>query len=143
MQTQVGRPAQQPTVWYRDETIEITSSHIIVFDYGGQQTMYAMQSVTSARIRKDEPSHFFPLMLIIVGALLLLGALSNLSITGGIGGLAIGGIGVLMWSSEKTAYQLLITTAAGEHQLFRSYDNLFIKELSDAIRRALGGRLPR
>lgn len=117
--------------FFNQGQIWVTNARFIV---PGQT--YAMNAVTSVRQGVTMPSRGWPLVLILVGILCLLGGLD-----GGVGALLMAaifiGIGVLIWRQQKPVWTVVLSTASGEHKALSSEDATFIQSVVTALNQAI------
>ncbi len=118
----------EETTFFNQGNVWVTNARFIVH---GQT--YAMNGVTAVRHLVTMPSRFWPVCLIILGLLFLLGG------TGGsiVFGLLLIGGGVLWWVKQKPTWTVVLSSASGEHKALASQDQPFIQGVVSALNTAI------
>jgi hypothetical protein len=120
---------------YQDGTVQVSTSRAIV-----NGVTYAMANVTSVRMLVEPPSRGFATLMIGFGALLLIIGFSAGSFGTGFTGVIIGGIGVLIYMSQKANYLMLIGSSSGEKNALKSQDHNYIQSIVEAMNHAIIAR---
>lgn len=135
--------------FFQYEDVTVTNSRFMV----GSQT-FAMSNITSVKASEQEPKRFWPIALVVIGVLVLMGSVGVGLAIGGIGvkglaevilgyvgiGLAIGGIGVAWLLKQKTMYHVMLTTAGGETSALSSEQREYITKVVQALNEAIVAR---
>lgn len=124
-------PAQEKT-FYQDTTVVVTNSRCIV---AGQT--YAMSGITSVRPFTEVPSKGGPILLIIVGALLVMGGFGQSSVFGVVLGIITVAVGIAWYKSKKDIYHVVVHSASGESRLIHSIDRSYITSIIAALNEAI------
>jgi hypothetical protein len=137
-----GMPAMQAFNHARSEVVEektffkergvvITNARFIV-----PTQMFAVSGITSVKMFRQEPRRGWAIFLTVIGALVVLGGISNGSgVT--LVGLLMAGIGVAILATQKTRYHVLLKTASGEAKAVESTDMPFIERVVDGLSRSI------
>ena len=107
--------------------VVVTNTRFIV----SSQT-YAMSGITSVKNSYQPPSRFFPVVLLLVGLLCLVGAPAV--------GVILIVVAVLWLIGQKTDYHVLLTTASGEAKALSSNNKEFIAKVVQALNDAIVAR---
>jgi hypothetical protein len=115
-------------VFFEHGPVRVTNARFIV-----DTRTYAMNGVTSVNSSITAPTRGLPLGLMIVGALMLLG--------GGVGvkvlGAALIGVGIWVWSQQKSTHAVFLSSASGEVQALADTDEQYINGVVHALNEAL------
>ena len=124
-------PAPERT-FYQDTTVIVTNSRCIV---AGQT--YAMSGITSVRPFTEVPSKAGPVILTIIGALFLMGGLSQQAAFGIVVGILMIVAGIAWFKSKKDIYHVVVHSASGESRLIHSTDQKYITNIIAALNEAI------
>ena len=113
--------------FFEYEDVKVTNSRFIV----ASQT-FAMSNITSVKASKEVPNRFWPITLIVLGVLLLIGS--------PIPGLVVAGIGVVWLVMQKTMFHVMLTTAGGETSALSSKQRNYIEKVVQALNDAIVAR---
>lgn len=117
---------QEEKLFYKDQNVTVTQSRYIT-----NSKTYAMRNISSVHVFEIVKNHTFPVLLIIVGAIMLFTD----------GGKVIGGIialiGVLVVIFNKNQYAVRISTNSGEANSIVSRDKVYIQKVVDALNDAI------
>lgn len=127
----VTAPLQEKT-FYQDPTVIVTNSRCIV---AGQT--YAMSGITSVRPFTEVPSKGGPIVLIIVGAFFVMGALGQHFVFGALMGIGMIAGGIAWYKSKKDIYHVVVHSASGESRLIHSTDRAYITSIIAALNEAI------
>jgi len=112
--------------FFQYEDVTVTNTRFMV----GAQT-FAMSNITSVKASKQDPNRLWPIVLIVIGVLAMVGD-GSVAVVG-----IFGGSGVIWLVMQKTMYHVMLTTAGGETSALRSeqkdYIEKVVKALNDAI----------
>ena len=97
---------------------------------------FAMSGVTSVRSHTIVPSKKGPIILIVLGALVLLGS-SQAGAGAAIAGIAMIALGVLWLRSKKDVYYVRLVTSSGERDAVPSLDMAYITKIVAAVNQAI------
>ena len=114
--------------FFEQGNVKVTNARFLV----GSQT-YAMNGVTSVKSHVVPPSRMGPIIGLIVGVLVLLGA----SGSGKLIGVAIAGACGFILYSQKSTYSVVLNSASGEAQALSGTDGEHIKGVVSALNDAL------
>jgi hypothetical protein len=121
--------------FYSDQKgVRITSARLIVGN-----TTYAMLNVSSVSMTVTKPSLFWPVTLVLVGAAIMLAALSHsraatsLLVVGAL--LAL--VGVVAWRGSSPTYHVRISASSGESTALSSSDKGYVEKVIRAINEAI------
>lgn len=101
---------------------------------------YAMGGITSVKTMIEGPSSGFPVIMLIVGVLVLLGCLAGAEWKGALVGAALVGLAILILKSQKATHHLVLRTASGEVRAISSQDQTRIARILAAINDAIVAR---
>lgn len=93
---------------------------------------YAMSGITSVKSFSQAPSRKGPIILIIIGLLTMAAGKGAIVV----GLLLIGG-GIAWWVSQKTDYQVLLSSSSGEAKALSSNDGDWISRVVNALNEAI------
>jgi hypothetical protein len=124
------QPAQEHT-FLAEGNVYVTNARLI----SGAQT-YAVAGITSVRVTIEGAKVGFPIFLLIIGLLLLVGA----SVETTVGGLLLIALAILILRSQSPTHNLVLTTAAGEVRAIASKDREFIHRVHAALSNAIVSR---
>ncbi|GAB2180979.1 hypothetical protein DLREEDagrD3_12020 [Denitratisoma sp. agr-D3] len=125
------------TVFFESNNVKVTNSRFIV----GNQT-YAMAAVSSVKVTTTDitPPKTFPLILIVVGAIWLLAALSgNSSASSFLWSIGLIAVGIFWFRSIKPIFEhkIILTTSSGEATALTSRNDQDINPVEKALNDAL------
>lgn len=120
----------EETTFFNEGGLTVTNSRFVV---PGQT--YAMSGVTSIRTEECPPSRKWPSIITGLGALLVLGGKDTI-----IAAIILIAIGVVWWRSQKTTYNIFLSSASGETDAFNSTDEEYVGNLVGALNDAIISR---
>lgn len=117
----------QETTFFREAGVTITNARFIV----PAQT-YAMSGITSVKMFRETPNLVFPILMLVVGALLCLGSIGS-SAGAATFGAVVAAVGIALIATAKSKYHVLLKTASGEAQALTSPDVAFIRRVVEGL----------
>jgi Family of unknown function (DUF6232) len=124
-----GRPAEQ--TFFQSGGVLVTNTRFV----RGSET-FAMSGVTSVSSFTEVPSKKWPIVIMILGALALLGGITS-SVGAVVFGVILIAVGVLWWRSIKDVHHVRLVTASGEKDALSSTDQAYIGKIVGAISEAI------
>ena len=121
-------------VFFNQGGVTITQTRFLI---PGQT--FAMSGVTSVATSREDPSRKWPILLIIVGAIVFLAGVSQ-EIVAAIVGLILAGLGVLWFRSLKPTFYIGLHTAGVENRALESKDEQWINGIATALNQAIIAR---
>ena len=139
--------------FYTGKGVTVTNSRFMVSGqtekWGGQTPFdqtYAMQGVTSIRRDRMQPSRKWPIIIIVIGAIVTLSSFGVFGSSVGIGivtllvGLAILAGGIMWFRALNMLHLVILQTAGGESRAVWSKDETFITQVVQALNQAISAR---
>ena len=120
----------EETTFFNESGLTVTNSRFVV---PGQT--YAMSGVTSIRTEEYPPPRKWPSIITGIGVLLVLGGKDTIIVA-----LILIAIGVMWWRSQKTTYNIVLSSASGETDAFTSTDEKYVDNLVSALNDAIISR---
>jgi hypothetical protein len=123
---------------YSDNSVNITTTRVII-----SGTTYALRNITSVKMGMTSANPGCAIILLVLGVLVLLGALSSLASNFNSGMMMLfwaAGIiagGVLWLRSCKPSYHVAIASASGEARALISKDKHYIEKIVASVNDAI------
>lgn len=107
--------------------VVVTSARFIV----PSQT-FAMSGITSVKAFEEKPNRLWPILFLLIGALLLFGGRDTVLI-----GILLAGMGVAWMALQKAIFHVLLTTASGEAKALSSHDGEWVNKVIAALNESI------